>query len=120
MLPKTGIVFPSGENLGSYPEAIAYALKCELGASHQAAKTVMAWTGAGERTVKNWLAGISGPSGQHLVDLMRRSDAVVAVLMMLAGRQQVIAAQRLIDVRNKLLETVEQVDAIMGNNAKSD
>ena len=74
MLPKKGIVFPNGENLGAYPVAVAYALRNQLGTTHQAAKTVMRWTGAGERTVKNWFAGISGPSGQHLVALIRHSE----------------------------------------------
>ena len=114
MLPKKGIVFPNNENLGPYPRAIAYALKCELGSTHQAVKIIMRWTGAGERSVKNWLAGISGPSGQHLVDLIRNSDDVLAILLILAGRRQVLAAQRLIDVRNKLAETIQQIDAMMG------
>jgi hypothetical protein len=113
MLPKKGIVFPHGENLGPYHRAIAYALKCELGSTHQAVKIIRRWTGAGERTVKNWMAGISGPSGQHLVDLIRHSDDVLAVLLTLAGRQEVVTAQRLVDVRNKLAETIEQVDAMM-------
>jgi hypothetical protein len=69
---------------------------------------------AGERTVKNWLAGNSGPNGQHLVDLIRHSDRVLEVLLVLAGRQQIAAAQRLLDVRNKLAETVELVDTLMG------
>ena len=84
------------------------------GSTHQAVKIIMRWTGAGERTVKNWLAGISGPSGQHLVDLIRHSDDVLAVLLILAGRQQVVVAQRFVDMRNKLVETVEQIDALMG------
>lgn len=113
MLPKKGIVFPNGENLGPYPKAIAYALKYELGSAHQAVKIIRRWTGAGERTVKNWMAGLSGPSGQHLVELIRHSDDVLAVLLILAGRQQVVTAQRLVDVRNKLAETVEQVYAMM-------
>ena len=114
MLPKKGIVLPNGENLGPYPQAVAYALKCELGSTHQAVKIIRRWTGAGERTVKNWLAGISGPSGQHLVDLIRHSDDVLAVLLILAGRQQAVAAHRLIDIRNKLAKTVEEVDAMIG------
>ena len=119
MLPKKGIVFPNGENLGSYSQAIAYALKCELGSTHQAVKIIRRWTGAGERTVKNWLAGISGPSGHHLVDLVRNSDDVMTVLLILAGRQQVLAAQRLIGLRNKMAETVEQVDAILGEGTST-
>ena len=88
-------------------------MKCELGSTHQAIKIIRRWTGAGERTVKNWMAGISGPSGQHLVKLIRHSDDVLTVLLVLAGRQQIVTAQRLVDVRNKLAETIEQVDAMM-------
>jgi hypothetical protein len=59
MLLKTGKRFPTrdGTNGGgiSYAEAIAAALKEELGDTHRATKTVMRWTGAGERTAKNWL-----------------------------------------------------------------
>ena len=100
--------------LDRIPAAVAYALKCELGSTHQAVKIIRRWTGAGERTVKNWLAGISGPSGQHLVDLIRNSDDVLAVLLILLDVSQVMAAQQLVDVRNKLAETVEQVDTMMG------
>ena len=114
MLPKKGIVFPNVENLGPFPRAVAYALKSELGSTHQAVKTIRRWTGAGERTVKNWLAGISGPNGQHLVDLIRHSDDVLAVLLILAGRHQIMAAQKLVDARNTLAETVEQIDTLIG------
>ena len=114
MLPKTGIVLPNGENLGPYPVTVAYALKSQLGTTHRAVKIIMRWTGAGERTVKNWLAGVSGPIGQHLVELIRHSDEVLDVLLLMAGRQQVAAANKLVDVRNKLAETIQQVDELMG------
>ena len=114
MLPKKGIVFPNRENLGPYAQAIAYALKSELGSTHQSVKIIRRWTGAGERTVKNWLAGINGPSGQHLVDLMQHSDGVLEVLLILAGRQPIVATQTLVGARNKLAETVELIDALMG------
>ena len=117
MLPKKGIVFPNGKNLGPYALAVAYALKSQLGTSHRAVKIIMRWTGAGERTVKNWLAGVSGPNGQHLVDLIRNSDEVLDVLLLLAGRQQVAAAKKLVDVRNKLAETIQQVDELMGEGS---
>src|SRR5712691_8683436 len=115
MLPKKGIVLPNSENLGPHPAAIAYALRNQLGTTHQAIKIVMGWTGAGEPTVKNWLAGVSGPSGQHLVDLIRHSDDVLEVLLILAGRQQIVAAQKLVDLRNKLAKTVVEFDQLMGD-----
>jgi hypothetical protein len=34
-------------------------------------------------------------------------------MLILAGRQQVVVAQRLLDVRNKLAEMVEQVDKLL-------
>jgi hypothetical protein len=115
MLRKKGSVFPNGENLGPYPEAIAYALKCELGPTHQAVKIIMKWTGAGERTVKNWLAGDSGPSGPHLVELIRNSDNVLQVLLTMAGRRQTSAVQHLGDLRNYLSQTLESIDQLIAD-----
>jgi hypothetical protein len=46
----------------------------------------MRWTGASERTVKYWFAGERGPSGDHLIALARHSDAVLYVVLALAGR----------------------------------
>ena len=114
MLPKKGIVLPKGENLRPYGMAVAYALKNQLGTTHRAVKIIMRWTGAGERTVKNWLAGVSGPNGQHLVELIRHSDEVLEVLLLMAGRQRIAAAKKLVDVRNQLAETIQQVDDLMG------
>lgn len=47
------------------------ALQKELGQSHRAIKTVMGWTGASERSVKNWIFwgkwSVRGlPGGSHL------------------------------------------------------
>jgi hypothetical protein len=63
---------------------IAAALRRDLGSTHQAIKTVMRWTGASERTVKNWFAARSGPSGEHLVALIHHSDEVFERNLLLA------------------------------------
>jgi hypothetical protein len=94
-----------------YAAAVANALQDQLGATHQAVKTVMRWTGAGERSVKNWLAGVSGPSGQHLIELIRHSDPVLEVLLVASGRQRILAAIRLVSVRNKIAEMLADLDA---------
>lgn len=65
--------------------AIAGALRTELG-SKSVAKTVARWTGVSDRAVKKWLAGSVVPGGDHLVALMRHSDAVWAVVRKAAGR----------------------------------
>jgi len=99
MLPKKGITFPGGnghgEANGNYAMVIAMALREQLGTSHQAIKTAMRWTGAGERTVKNWFAATNGPSGEHLVALVRHSDAVLAVFLAMSGRPNAIMGSKL-------------------------
>ena len=120
MLLKKGRVLPNAEVAEPFPQAVAIALKNELGNTHQAVKIIRKWTGAGERTVKNWLAGISGPSGQHLVDLMRHSDAVLEVLMLRADRQQLLAGQKLLDARNTLEQTLQQIDSLIEDNGSTE
>ena len=68
-----------------------------------------------ERTVKNWLAEVGGPSGEHLVDLIRRSDSGLETVLAMAGRRHAARAQRLLKVRKALLETVDQIDRSLGN-----
>src|SRR5258708_22849114 len=96
-------------NVDSYPTAVAHALQRQLGGTHQAVKTVMRWTGASERTVKNWFAGSSGPSGYHLLALARHSDEVLAMFLALAGRQQNSVAIKLIDARNTIATVLEEI-----------
>ena len=86
VVPKTGtIVHPEACQAG-YRKAVAAALIQELGLTHRAVKTAMRWTGASERTVKYWLSGERGPSGEHLIALAQHSDAVLLVVLTLAGR----------------------------------
>lgn len=93
MLPKTGKKFPSGIDRdrasAAFARVVAEALVADLGQTHRAAKILMGWTGAAERTVKHWLAGSHGPSGSHLVILMQESDAVLGAILAAAGRGDV-------------------------------
>lgn len=77
------------EEPADYRPAVARALHEELGETHRAIKMAMRWTGASERTVKDWFSGERGPSGHHLIALTRHSDAVLYVLLALAGRHVV-------------------------------
>ena len=70
----------------------------------------MRWTGAGERTVKTWLGGISGPSGDHLISLMRHSDAVFAVVLNLSDRTPIGVVDDLTLVRQHLLDAVAALE----------
>ena len=121
MLPKTGKDLHqsgNGADGGSrdtaYARAIADALRKELGGSHQAAKRLMRWTGASERTAKNWLSGACGPSGAHLIAIIRRSDEVLDSILSQAGRRPALIADQLCAARAKLVAAIGQIDDIVG------
>ena len=114
MFPKTGNTFPnisSNPNGTDFAVAIGLALKSELGTSRQAAKAIMKWTGASERSAKNWLAGTHSPSGWHLVMLAKQSDSVMAVMLIMAGRELNVSALSLSALRADLMGAVEAIDA---------
>jgi hypothetical protein len=115
MFPKTGkklhqrLQNPAAN--GEFEKEVAAALKAELGSTHQAVKTVMSWTGASERTVKHWLAGTHGPNGPHLIALARHSEEVMMFFLAAAGRSSLLVGAELFQVRCKLSEAIEVIDA---------
>lgn len=92
---------------------IAAALRAELGSTHRAIKMVMGWTGASERTVKHWFAGTHCPSGEHLVALTCHSDEVLTAFLSMAGRGPIFVGAKLVELRLKLLETIDHIDALL-------
>ena len=106
VFPKEGKVLHSGSEGERYAVVIAAALRQEVGGTHRAIKTVVRWTGASERTVKYWLAGTSGPKGEHLVALAHHSDAVHEAFLRLAGREQAMAVGKVVDARDMLLQVI--------------
>ncbi len=97
-----------------YREAISSALSQELGGAGSAAKVAIKWTGASERTAKNWLSGSYGPTAENLIELMRHSDTVLATVLELSGRGEAMTAERLKRVRTELAEVLSNLDAICG------
>ncbi|WP_404515537.1 hypothetical protein [Bradyrhizobium ottawaense] len=67
-------------------------------------KIVAAWTGANERTVKNWFAGHYGPSGDHLVTLIKHCDAVLMAVLSMADREQLLISAKIEDIERRLAE----------------
>ena len=86
VVPKMGTTVHLAADQARYRRAIADALNRELGPTHQAIKTAMRWTGASERTVKYWLSGERGPSGEHLILLAQHCDAVLLTILTMAER----------------------------------
>ena len=117
MFPKTGKKFPEppDRGQGGYASSIADALRSELGKSHRATKTLMRWTGASDRTAKNWLSGCCGPSGTHLIQLAHESDIVLATVLGLAGRNQHMVGADLLKIRAALVDATALIDGLLGS-----
>ena len=108
MFPKTGKRIPTGlHSSNDYAVAIAEALRADLGNSHQAIKTLMRWTAAKERTAKNWLLGANGPSGEHLLEIIRNSDAAFECVLRLSDRKLSLSDRKLEELRVVLKNTTQ-------------
>ena len=116
--PQKGKFFPkeNGYNgtagdptSGDFVEEIAAALKRSLGNSRAGVKTVAAWTGANEKTVKNWFSATYGPSGAHLIALARHSDEVLSTFLTMAGREDLMVAIKLAAAEQAVEELLEAV-----------
>jgi len=101
-----------------FAAVISETLRETFSGSGRSIKTVMAYTGAGERTVKNWFAGKNAPNGENLVMLMRHSDEVLEALLLMAGRKDILTAKLLIDARGKLAEIVKIIDEVQADQAE--
>jgi hypothetical protein len=110
--PKKGKSFPKRDGDGgsdfsldhAFAMKIGSALKSELKDRNSRAKLVASWTGASERTVKNWILGRYAPCGRHLVVLAQHSDHVMNAILSMADRQDLLFARRIGDLRRKVLE----------------
>lgn len=108
---KAGTKVP-GDEERQYALLVAGALQADLGGSHQAVKTVMRWSGVGERTAKHWLAGSRGPGGPQLLSLIRNSDRVFETVMISSGRTEAVGGQKLVHARKQLEAMLEVIRAL--------
>lgn len=129
--PKKGNSFPrrgrggrppgDGASSGAaeFSAAIAAALRRELGSTNAAIKTAATWTNTNDRTVKNWFAGRSTPSGLHLVALARHSDEVLYLVLMTADRRGLLTASRLSAARDKLRELLTLLEMLADDDGEA-
>jgi hypothetical protein len=96
----------------AYAGALAFVLRAEVDQPGSGAKTIMRWTGASERAVKGWLGGRRGPSAEHLIALIAQSDAVLAVVMQLAGRHQTAPRGQIAEARQLIRDALALLDTV--------
>lgn len=78
----------------AYAERIADALRMKWGDHRSSAKEIAGRIGAGVGTVRKWLRGENGPSGEHLLKLIAESDEVWAVVLELGNRREATDEER--------------------------
>lgn len=110
MFPKEGKKARAHQKPKDYAYAISCVLRSELGSSSRATKTLTSWTGATDRTVKDWMSGRYGPSGQHLIALAGRCDAVLSLVLVMAGRHRCSLAGDLATIRLALQAAAERLE----------
>ena len=92
---------------------ISEALNEAYGDTHAAVKTVEIFTGAGERTVKNWFQGKNGPNGRNLLLLAMHSDLIFEAILIMANRQDLLLAKKIVDKRDGLVKIVEIINSLL-------
>ncbi|WP_424628844.1 hypothetical protein [Bradyrhizobium sp. SYSU BS000235] len=103
---------PSLEN-ERFANVISQALRRQFGETHASIKTVVALTKANERAVKNWFSAKNGPTGEHLVDLVRSSDEVLEAVLLLSGRRDLVLAKKVGDAKavlHRMLKLMEDLE----------
>ncbi len=113
--PKSSGTVPDSE-VYDFTAVIAETLREAFGKTGRSVKTVTGYTGAGERTVKNWFEGKNGPNGENLVELMRHSDEVLEALLLMADRENILAGKLLVDARDKLVEMLEIINQLQADD----
>lgn len=114
--PKTGNVFHHGSGGGSgdpsFAKLISTALRASLRGQASAIKTVARWTGANERTVKNWFAGDRGPTGDHFLRLAANSPAVLAAFLAAIHRSDCLVMAEIEEARSKVASALLALEAV--------
>jgi hypothetical protein len=111
--PKMGNFFPSAPGDGfppngrSFAHEIAAALNRASSESAVHVKTVADWTGANERTVKNWFAGTYGPNGEHLLILARHCDQVLDAMIVMMDRRELLVSHRVADIERRVRDLAD-------------
>jgi hypothetical protein len=90
------------DETGKFAAEIAAALRRAAIESGLHVKKVATWTGANERTVKNWFSGQYGPSGEHLVILARHCKEVFTTILISMGRQDLLVEHEILDIEQRI------------------
>ncbi|MDD1520651.1 hypothetical protein DAA51_33795 [Bradyrhizobium sp. WBAH10] len=64
--------------------------------------------------MKNWFSAKNGPTGRHLVDLVRTSDEVLEAVLRMSGRSDLILSKKLGDSKQTLIKMLNLIGELQG------
>lgn len=97
----------------TFTNVIAITLRNAFGENRGAVKSLMRITGAGERTVKNWLEGKNAPNGTNLIELAYYSDEVFEAFLLMTDHHEILAMKKLLDARDTLVKMIKLIDELV-------
>ena len=114
--PKSGKPFPRrhrpSPGTRTFARLVSTALKASLRGQVSSIKIVAGWTGANERTVKNWFAGSRAPSGDHFLGLAENSPAVLAAFLAAINRNDCLVMAEIESARAKVEAALVALEAV--------
>lgn len=122
--PKKGKLFPNSPehprpvDVLSFASVISMALRRAAEDRNTTIKTVVNWTGANERTVKNWFNGRYGPSGDHLMTLANQCDEVMGAIILMTGRKWMLMSIDLLAAEKSLISALTLVREIQRDSLR--
>ncbi|KRE09501.1 hypothetical protein ASE63_21135 [Bosea sp. Root381] len=109
--PQTGNILPR-RRAPSFARLVATALRTSLKGQSSKIKTVALWTGANDRTVKNWLSGERAPSGDHFLGLAANCPAVLAAFLAAIHRSDCLVMADIEEARAKVAAALVALEAV--------
>ncbi len=85
-MTKSDPKFPAPQEKGRLTVELARLLRESYGERSSSIKRIAADLNVSERTVKNWYSGRNGPRGDHLIDLMKKNEEILTMVLTLSGR----------------------------------
>lgn len=112
-LSKKGKSFPS-DFMDKYTLAgvVSLALRQAADNKELTIKKVVKWTGASEKTVKNWFSGHCAPTAEYMIVLMRHCDGVLTSVLRMADRSGLLVALDLDAVERKVVAIMHLIHEI--------
>lgn len=114
--PKKGNSFHGGsdglippQHGETFAEMVSTVLRHSVGGRPSALKLVARWTGASERTVKNWFSGSCAPNGDHFRELVRHCPEMLEAFLMSVGRQDHVILTKVGQVEAALMDALAAI-----------